>query len=63
MPGQGEGEGETDRAGPDDDHRLHGAAPWIRRCVRDVRDVRELTVGARCVITQRMQPIATAVVK
>ncbi|GGX32758.1 hypothetical protein GCM10010341_62740 [Streptomyces noursei] len=60
MPGQREGEGESDRAGPDDDHRLHGAAPWIRRYVRDVR---ELAVGARCVITQRMQPIATAAVK
>ncbi|GFE13953.1 hypothetical protein Sgleb_20000 [Streptomyces glebosus] len=58
--GEGEREGEADRAGPDDDHRVHGAAPRGRWYVRDMR---ELAVGARCVITQRMQPTATARVK
>lgn len=59
-PGEGEGEREADRAGPDHDHRVHGVVPWGRWCVRDMR---KLAVGARCVITQRMQPTAAARVK
>lgn len=58
--GEGEGEGEADRAGADHDHRVHGAAPRGRWYVRDRR---KLAVGARCVITQSMQPTAAARVK
>ncbi len=69
VPGQGQGQGEADRAGPDDDHRVHGTAPrspgrpaaspyaW---CVRDVRG---LAGENRSAITERMQPIAAACVK
>ena len=60
LTGERQGQGEPDRPRPDDDHRVHGAAPMA---LRGVRDVRKLAVEARCAITERMQPTASARVK
>lgn len=60
-----ESQGEREPRGPsaDNDHRVHGAHSPVTRARESWTYVQELTVGARCTITERMQPIAGACVK
>lgn len=64
VAGERQRQGEPGGSRPDDDHRVHGVASRGASGAGERGGAgRELAAGARCAITERMQPIAAVRVK